>query len=82
MMADKKEIKRQLFEKLKAYYSDKDFVVGVISNVKHDADRQAVIDYMENGDDVSVENIILLSLHLKNKRSWTNHIIPRKDERQ
>ena len=71
-MADKKEIKRQLFEKLKNYYSDKSFVVGVISNVKHDADRQAVINYMENGEDVSVENIILLSLHLKNKRSKNN----------
>lgn len=81
-MADKKEIKRQLFEKQKNYYSDKSFVVGVINNVKHDDDRQAVIDYMENGEDVSVENIILLSLHLKDKRSWTNHIISRKDEQQ
>lgn len=67
-MADKKEMKRKLFDKLKAFYSDKDFVVGVMSNVKHDDDRQAVIDYMENGEDVSIESIILLSLHLKNKR--------------
>lgn len=69
MMADEKEIKHKLFDKLKAFYSDKDFVVGVISNVKYDDDRQAIIDYMENGEDVSVENIILLSLHLKNERN-------------
>nr|DAV29362.1 MAG TPA: hypothetical protein [Caudoviricetes sp.] len=69
MMADEKEIKRKLFDKLKAFYPDKDFVVGVISNVKYDDDRQAIIDYMENGEDVSVENIILLSLHLKNERN-------------
>ena len=68
-MADEKEIKRKLFDKLKAFYPDKDFVVGVISNVKYDDDRQAIIDYMENGEDVSVENIILLSLHLKNERN-------------
>ena len=68
-MADEKEIKHKLFDKLKAFYPDKDFVVGVISNVKYDDDRQAIIDYMENGEDVSVENIILLSLHLKNERN-------------
>lgn len=69
MMADEKEIKRKLFDKLKAFYPDKDFVVGVISNVKYDDDRQVIIDYMENGEDVSVKNIILLSLHLKNERN-------------
>ncbi len=72
MMADEKEIKRKLFDKLKAFYPDKDFVVGVISNVKHDDDRQVIIDYMENGEDVSVETIILLSLHLKNERNKKN----------
>lgn len=68
-MADTKEIKRKLFDKLKAYYPDKDFVVGVISNVKEDEDRQAIIDFIDNDEDVSVENIILLSLHLNNKRT-------------
>lgn len=68
-MVDEKEIKRKLFDKLKAFYPDKDFVIGVISNAKYDDDRKAIIDYMENGEDVSVENIILLSLHLKNERN-------------
>ena len=67
-MVDEKEIKRKLFDKLKAFYPDKDFVIGVISNAKYDDDRKAIIDYMENGEDVSVENIILQSLHLKNER--------------
>ena len=68
-MVDEKEIKRKLFDKLKAFYPDKDFVIGVISNAKYDDDRKAIIDYMENGEDVSVENIILQSLHLKNERN-------------
>lgn len=68
-MADTKEIKRKLFDKLKTYYPDKDFVVGVISNVKHDEDRQTIIDFIENDEEVSVENIILLSLYLKNMRA-------------
>ena len=68
-MADTKEVKRKLFDKLKAYYPDKDFVVGVVSDVKEDEDREAIIDYIDNGEDVSVENIILLSLHLSNERN-------------
>lgn len=62
---DSKKIKRKLFDTLKSYYPDKDFVGGVISNTQTDADRQTIIDYIENGEDVSVENIILLSLDLK-----------------
>lgn len=60
------EVKKKLFDKLKAYYNDKDFVCGVISNTKNDDNRKAVLDYIDNGDDVSVENIILLSLYLGN----------------
>jgi hypothetical protein len=67
-MSDTKKIKRQLFDRLKAYYPDKDFVCGVISNTKNDEDRLKIVDYMDNGEDVSVENIILLSLDLNQKR--------------
>ena len=49
----------------KEFNPDKDFVGGVISNTKNDEDRQNIIDYIQNGDDVTAENVILLSLHLK-----------------
>lgn len=65
MIDDSLKIKRQLFDTLKAYYPDKDFVGGVVSNTHTDTDRLAIIDYIENGEDVSVENIILMSLDLK-----------------
>lgn len=68
-MVHTKETKRKLFDKLKAFYPDKDFVIGVISNAKHDDDKRSIIAYIDNGEDVSVENIILLSLHLKNERN-------------
>ncbi len=62
------DITQKLFAKLKAFYPDKDFVVGVMSNAKHDDDRQVIYDFMENGEEVTIENIILLSLHLCNER--------------
>ena len=67
-MESKKGIKFKLFNKLKEFQNDKDFVVGVISNTKHDEDMQSIIDYIDNGEDVTIENIILLSLHLNQKR--------------
>lgn len=69
MTNDTKKTKRKLFEKLKEFYPDKDFVGGVLSNTEHDVDRQKIIEYIDKGNDVSVENIILLSLHLNNERN-------------
>ena len=66
-MKEAKEIKKKLFNKLKEYYPNKDFVVGVMSNVNNDEDRQTIINFIDDGKSVSVDNIILLSLHLSNK---------------
>lgn len=57
-------VKRNLFDKLKAFHPDKDFVLGVISNVDTDENYQHIIDFMDKGEDVTVENIIALSVLL------------------
>lgn len=69
MIKDTKEMKRKLFDRLKEYHNDKDFVCGVVSNTQNDEDRQTIIDYIDNNENVSIESIILLSLHLKNERN-------------
>ena len=61
-------VKRKLFNKLKEFYPDRDFVIGVISNAKHAEDQQFIIDYIENEKDATVEDVILLSLYLGNAR--------------
>lgn len=62
------EIKRKLIEKLKTVSEDKDFLVGVVSNAKHDEDRETIIEYIDNGKDVSYESLLLLSVWLGNER--------------
>ena len=57
-----------LLNKLKAFHDDKDFVLGVLCNAPNDEDMQTIINYMDNGDDVTIENLILLSLELGNNR--------------
>lgn len=58
------KIKLQLFEKLCEFYDDKDFVIGVMSSAVSDDDARAILAYMNNGDDVTAENIILMALEL------------------
>ena len=57
-------IKRKLFDKLKEFNPDRDFVLGVISNVDTDEHYQHIIDFIDKGEDVTVENIIALSILL------------------
>lgn len=57
-------IKRKLFDKLKEFYNDKDFVIGVISNVDTDENYQKIIDFIDEGEGVTVESIIALSVLL------------------
>lgn len=68
-MKSKENIKYKLFNKLKEFNNDKDFVIGVISNLEDNKeDIQTVIDYIDNEKNITVETIILLSLHLNNER--------------
>ena len=61
-----------LFNKLKAYYDNRDSVLGVMCNAPHDDDMKRIIEYMDKGQDVTIENLILLSLELGNNREQRN----------
>lgn len=62
------DIKRTLFDKLKEFHNDKEFVIGVMSNAKHEQDRETILGFLDNSKEATVEDVILLSLHLANKR--------------
>lgn len=60
-----------LINKLKLYWeNDEEFIIGVLNDLKTDEERELVIDYIDNGKDVTYENIILLSLELCNMRKY------------
>lgn len=71
-MEETARIKAALVAKLKTISTDNDFIVGVISNAKNDVDRKAIIEYIENGKDVSYEQILLLSVWLGQERKQSN----------
>lgn len=45
-----------LFKKLKTFNNNKDFVLGVMSNAPHYEDMKKIIEYMDNGQHVTIEN--------------------------
>lgn len=54
----------QLIEKLKAFSDDDDYILGTLAESPYDEDRQLIIDYIDKGEDVSYENVILFSMEV------------------
>ena len=71
-MEETAKIKTALVDKLKTVSTDNDFIVGVISNAKNDVDRKAIIEYIEKGEEVTYEQILLLSVWLGQEREKMN----------
>jgi hypothetical protein len=63
-----KTIKRKLFETLRDYYNNRDFILGVGSNVTCDEDRQTVIDFINQRNKPTPEEVIILTVELNQKR--------------
>ena len=68
-MRTAEETAQKLLQMLKDVFDDRDFVIGVMSNASHTDDREEIIRFIEKGEDVTVENIILLSVYLDDKRA-------------
>ena len=62
------KVSLQLIKKLQVFSKESDFIIGVLSDSPYDEDRQLVIDYIDNGEDVTYENIILFSLAVARER--------------
>lgn len=60
-----KETQDRLLQDLKALWNDKDFIIGVASDVWESKEKMMkVIDYLEHGENVTTDQVILLSLEL------------------
>lgn len=67
-MEEKEKIKKELIEKLKTISEDRDFLLSVINSVKRTEDRKAVIEYINKGENVTYEQLILLALTIYENR--------------
>ena len=59
---------KALFEKLRSFYNNRDFGLGVMCNAPHEDDMKTILEYIEIGKNVTRENLILFSLEQGNKK--------------
>lgn len=64
----------ELIEKLKRFSHDDDYILGILADSSYDEDRQLIIDYIEKGEDVSYENVILFFLEVGQHRKKNHNI--------
>lgn len=57
-----------LISKLRKISSDEDFIAGVLLDVENDDDKKALLNYIEAGQNVNYEQIILNALWLYQQR--------------
>lgn len=57
-----------LANKLKTISQDEDFIIGILSNIKSDAERGKMIDFIDiakrRGDELTTDDLVMLSLIL------------------
>lgn len=64
--------KKELIQKLKTISEDVEFITGVISMASQDNERIQIIRYIDKGEDISYEQLLLLALSLKQTRKEKN----------
>lgn len=71
-MSEQLELKNKLIKKLESVSKDREFILSVINSARHIDDRKTVIDFIDKGEDVTYENIVLLALTLYEEREKMN----------
>ena len=69
-----------LLDKLRDIKDDDDFLLGVLLDVKHPDDTEEMLYYLEHGDDVNDQNVILFGLWLSNRRYHPERNLAGNDE--
>lgn len=61
-------LSKKLIDEIKKISEDEEFVVGVFANVYNDEDKKTLLEYIEKGEDVNYEQVILNSVWLGQQR--------------
>lgn len=61
----------ELRKRLKALFDDWEFINGILVYARDERDRQTLLEFIDAGDDVSVETVTVLALELCDARKIT-----------
>lgn len=63
------ETEKQLVELLSEIWNNNEFIIGVLNSLENDDERKEVIEFIESNEDVTTEQIDLLSLEISSSRT-------------
>lgn len=69
--AQHNELSQKIVSELMKISEDKEFIAGVLLDVENDEDKKSLLEYIEKGEDVNFEQIILNALWLYEQRENT-----------
>lgn len=61
-------IEKTLEKKLRELFDDDEFVLGIMTYARHINDRKAILDFINRGEDVTDESVIVLAIELSRQR--------------
>lgn len=67
-------LEKKLFEVVRDFHNDYDFILGVCSNVTHEDDIQVVIDFISQKNKPTPSEVSLLSIELDQRRHPEDYI--------
>lgn len=54
----------ELGKKLKSVYDNDNFITAVLSYAYNEVDQRSVIEFIDNGEDVTDENVLIFAMEL------------------
>lgn len=54
----------ELGKKLKSVYDNDNFITAVLSYADNEVDQRSVIEFIDNGEDVTDENVFIFAMEL------------------
>lgn len=73
-------VAQELVEALTKIFDDREFVEGMLAYASTESDRKVLLDFIRAGEDVDLETVTVLAIHLSNsndsrlRRFWRKFI--------
>ncbi len=60
----KKELKKELIKELRKVFDDKEFVLGILCDLRSDEDIETLLTYIRQNENIEAQYIILLAMNI------------------
>lgn len=71
-MKNSRILEKELERRIRQIFDDDEYVLGIKIAAYDDEDRQTLIDFIDKGEDVTVESVLVISLNLCDLRDEYN----------